>query len=112
MTSGAGTKLRGCPRCSRHLEYPSWSSGSRGPCSIGFDQRVREYDELSHDAGQANFGRFTARRHGLVHGSEVRIEAGRDKGRHIESLTDIHPASGNEGLARSLSGLAGHRRSP
>ena len=91
------------------LKYPSWSRPFWGPESVGFDEIVGHDDQLSHQHGESDFGRFSCGAEGLVFGFEVWIEAHGNEGGHVKGLSQVVPSALNERLSGPVSGLAGHR---
>ena len=66
------------------------------------EQCVCEDGELSHDGCDGNCGWLTGGDEGLIFGFHVRVEADRDKGRHIERLAHVSASGAYEALGTVL----------
>ena len=59
------------------------------PQPICFDECVCQFDELSHEGGEGDFGGFSGSPELVLDRLEVRVEAHGDKGWHVERVAQV-----------------------
>ena len=90
-------------------EHPSWSRGLFDPKSVGLDERVGGFGELSHERDDGNPGGCSGLPQRGVFCFVVRIGPHRREGGHAERVAQGGPATADARRARPLAGVAGVR---
>src|SRR5208337_3313737 len=82
------------------------------PEAILFDEAVCKDDQLSHDGGQGEFFDLSSGKEALVEALEMRVEARRRNGRHIDAVAHRLAAAPDAARAVALTAIAGEGGEP